>query len=161
MKIVVDADACPVKREIITLARERGLGVVLVCNFHHQMQEEESVTVVTVDDSPDEADFALVNLLEPGDIVVTQDYGAAAMALGKQSPLVTGSFDESTRPLPIRALSPRGLIFTHENILNLLEQRHRAQVAMRRGRYPKAHSKFQAADRQKFVQALTRLLEAQ
>ena len=142
MKILVDADACPVKREICAVATERNLEVVLVANVNHQMNGYEGATVVVVGDYEDEADFRIVELAEPGDVVVTQDFGLAAMALGARA----------------RAISPRGQRFTHENMPRLLEMRHRAQAAMRRGRYPKPQKAFSEQDRRRFVQQLKALL---
>jgi len=80
MKILVDADACPVRDEVVRLARPLGMEVVLVADTSHLLADGYS-TVVTVDKGRDTADVALANMAGRGDIVVTQDYGVAAMAL--------------------------------------------------------------------------------
>ena len=82
MALVIDADACPVTDIAIRIAAARGVEVTLVCDDAHEMRREDARTV-TVSRGADSADFALVNLLRPGDIVVTQDYGLAAMCLSR------------------------------------------------------------------------------
>ncbi len=144
MRVIVDADACPVKREIIRIATARAIPVVLVCNFHHVMQEEENVSVVVVDDAPDEADYEIANLVERGDVVVTQDIGLAAMIIEKG----------------VAAISPRGKLYTSDNIMPLLEGRYLARQTMDRGHFPKGPGKFQPRDRSRFVQAFIQLLES-
>lgn len=82
MRILVDADACPVKEQIVRLAKKRGIAVVMVIDNTHVLSDGYS-TVITVDKARDSADIKLANLMERGDVVVTQDFGVAAMALGK------------------------------------------------------------------------------
>ena len=78
-RLLIDADACPVVEIAMRAARARGVEVLLVCDDAHEMRREGARTV-TVARGADSADLRLVNLLEPGDIVVTQDYGLAACA---------------------------------------------------------------------------------
>lgn len=73
-RLLIDADACPVVEIALRAARARGVEVLLVCDDAHEMRREGARTV-TVARGADSADLRLVNLLEPGDIVVTQDYG--------------------------------------------------------------------------------------
>ena len=82
MKILVDADACPVKKIIVRIARKRDIPVTMVIDTAHELNDGYS-TVVTVDKGPDSVDFKIMGLLSAGDIVVTQDYGLASIALGK------------------------------------------------------------------------------
>ena len=82
MQILVDADACPVKDIIVKLAKKRGIPVTMLIDTSHQLYDGYS-TVITVDNAADSVDFTLMGLLARNDIVVTQDYGLAAMALGK------------------------------------------------------------------------------
>lgn len=106
---MVDADACPVTRIVETIASERGIEVVLFCDSNHMLQSSYS-TVQVVSPGRDAADFALVNKCTKGDIVVTQDYGVAAMALGK------GAF----------CIHQSGRWYTDDNIDTLLMERHLA-----------------------------------
>lgn len=84
MQILVDADACPVKGIIVKIARQYKLPVTMVIDTSHELNDSYS-TVITVDKARDSVDIALINLVKTGDIVVTQDYGVAAMALGKKA----------------------------------------------------------------------------
>ena len=82
MIILVDADACPVVIITEKIARKHQIPVVLLCDTNHVLRSEYS-GVKIIGAGADAVDFALVNLCKEGDIVVTQDYGVAAMALGK------------------------------------------------------------------------------
>ena len=84
MKIYVDADACPVVAIVEQIAKEYEIPVTLLCDTNHVLYSDYS-EVVTVGAGADAVDFKLVSLCHKGDIVVTQDYGVAAMILGKGS----------------------------------------------------------------------------
>lgn len=116
MKILVDADACPVKEIIVRLARRRGIPVVMLIDTSHEISDGYS-TVITVDKGRDSADIRLVNLIEPGDVVVTQDYGVAAMSLSRGA----------------RALNQNGLIYSDGNLDRLLFERALGQKIRRAG----------------------------
>lgn len=116
MKILVDADACPVKSQVVSIAKELGLPVWMYIDTSHILQDEYAV-VVTVDRARDSTDMAIVNQLAPGDVVVTQDYGLASLTLGKKA----------------FAIHPSGLVFTPENINRLLFERYLSQKVRRAG----------------------------
>ena len=84
MRLFVDADACPVVPQCLEEAGRAGVPVTLVCDQAHRMERPGAETV-TVSQGADSADFALVNRVQPGDVVVTQDYGLAAMCLAKRA----------------------------------------------------------------------------
>ena len=84
MKIFVDADACPVVHQSETVARKYNVPVVLLCDTNHILSSDYS-EVRAVGAGADAVDLALINLCRAGDIVVTQDYGVAALALGKRA----------------------------------------------------------------------------
>lgn len=107
MKLLIDADSCPVLDIALSIARRRQVSAILVCDTAHRIEREGAVTR-TVSKGADSADFVLVNLVEKGDIVLTQDYGLAAMALSKQA----------------AAINQNGLLYTDENIGELLFSRH-------------------------------------
>ena len=81
LKVLVDADACPVREIIVRLCREKHIPLVMVTDTSHRIDDGYS-QVITVDKGRDSADLRLINEVEKGDIVVTQDYGVAALALG-------------------------------------------------------------------------------
>lgn len=82
MTIYVDADACPVVRIVEKVAKEMKIPVTLLCDTNHVLHSDYS-DIKIIGAGADAVDFALVNLARKGDAVVTQDYGVAAMALGK------------------------------------------------------------------------------
>lgn len=110
MRILVDADACPVRGIILREAKRRGIPVIMIIDTSHELHDGYS-QVITVDKGRDSADFKLISLLLPTDIVVTQDFGVAAMALGKGA----------------RALNQNGMAYTAENMDRLLFERHLGQ----------------------------------
>lgn len=117
MKIYVDADACPVVRIVEKLAMKYEVPCVLLCDTNHMLQSEYS-EVIVVGAGADAVDFKLVSLLKKGDICVSQDYGVAAMALGKDC----------------FAIHQSGKWYTNENIDRMLLERHLAKKARRSSR---------------------------
>src|SRR5690606_34522959 len=85
MKIYVDADACPVQNEVIQIAGEFNLPVVLVKSISHFSHDQlpSFVETVYVDQGRDVADLEIMKRAQKDDIVVTQDYGLASLVLGK------------------------------------------------------------------------------
>ena len=116
MKILVDADACPVKEIIVKVAREYDITVTMFIDTSHELFDGYS-KIITVDKGPDSVDFALVNILKRDDIVVTQDYGLAAMCIGKGA----------------KALNQNGLVYSDFNMDKLLFERHLGQKVRRGG----------------------------
>lgn len=147
MRVIVDADACPVTREAIAVARSRGLGVLLVANATQNLERLASragVEAVQVSGGSDAADFAIIELLEPDDVVVTQDIGLAAMVLGRGA----------------RALGVRGRIYHLATIDAELQVRHEQAKLRRSGGRHKGPAPFTDEDREHFVEQLERLVEA-
>lgn len=116
MKILVDADACPGKDIIERAAKEHGIQVILYCDINHVINSSYS-TVKYMDSGFQSVDMAVANAAGPGDIVVTQDFGVAAMVLGKKA----------------SAISPKGYIYDDENIDRLLFERHISAKVRRSG----------------------------
>ncbi len=142
-KILVDADACPVKEIVVRMARRHSIPVVMLIDTSHELHDGYS-TVITVDTMRDGVDFALVSRVEPGDVVVTQDYGLAAMVLGKRG----------------RAINQNGLVYSDDNIDGLLMSRHIGQKIRRAGGRTKGPAKRTEADDACFEEAFMRLIEA-
>ena len=82
MKIFVDADACPVVDIVEKIAGSHHIPVTLLCDTNHVLRSDYS-DVIVVGAGADAVDYKLISLCKRDDIVVTQDYGVAAMALGK------------------------------------------------------------------------------
>lgn len=142
MRIFIDADACPVVNLTLRLSREYKIPVTLVCDAAHAFSGVEA-EVITVSQGADSADFALVNRVCPRDIVVTQDYGLAAMCLARKA----------------RVLNQNGLIYSGQNMDSLLLARHTAQKIRRGGGRLKGPKKRTPQQDRDFEAALRRLLE--
>ena len=84
MRVLIDADGCPVVNETISVSRRAGAECLILCDTAHHF-EREGARTLTVSKGADSVDFALVNLVQAGDVVVTQDYGLAAMCLAPVS----------------------------------------------------------------------------
>ncbi len=110
MKLLIDADGCPVVDEAVGIARKYNIECVILCDTAHVF-EKQGARTVTVSKGADSVDFALVNMVEPGDVVVTQDYGLAAMCLAKKA-------------VPV---SQDGMVYCDDNIDALLLARHTAK----------------------------------
>lgn len=103
MTILIDADGCPVVDLTVQTATKYKVPVLILCDTAHQIQRDGAQTL-TFDKGPDSVDFALVNRVHPGDLVITQDYGLASMCLARRA----------------RVLNQNGLEYTPENIEGLL-----------------------------------------
>ncbi len=141
MKILVDADACPVKEIIVRRAKEKNIPVTMLIDTSHVLNDGYS-TVITVDKGRDSADIRLVNLIEPGDVVVTQDYGVAAMALAKGA----------------SALSQNGMVYDNSNMDRLLFERALGQEVRRAGGRTGRIRKRTKADDDEFERVFLRMI---
>lgn len=142
-KVLIDADGCPVVDLTLELANRFDWPVLLICDTSHEMYREGAETL-TVSKGADAVDFVLVNRVDPGDIVVTQDYGLAAMVLAK-------------RGVPI---DQNGRVYNEGNIEQLLHGRHVAKKIRQSGGRMKGPKKRQQADNEKFSESLSHILKA-
>lgn len=116
MKIIVDGDACPGINIIEKISKEYGVELIIYCDIHHFITVNYG-EVRIVDSGFQSVDMKVVNECNKGDIVISQDYGVAAICLGKKASVI----------------SPKGYIYTDENIGSMLEQRHLSQKIRRGG----------------------------
>ena len=114
MQIFVDADACPVVAIIEKIAKDNSVPVMLLCDTNHVLSSTYS-KVVVVGAGADAVDYKLISICHKGDIVVSQDYGVAAMALGKSA------YD----------IHQSGKWYTNDNIDQMLMERHLNKKARR------------------------------
>ena len=142
MRVLIDADACPVVDIAIKLCRKFGISCLLLCDTAHAFYRDGADTLV-FDKGADSVDFALVNRVTPGDIVITQDYGLASMCLGRKT----------------RILHQDGWEYTLDNISGLMEQRHAAKKHRLAGGRTKGPSKRTKAQDIAFEAALQQLLQ--
>lgn len=83
MRVFIDADGCPVTESAINFAKQHNIECYVVCDTSHEFSFNYA-NIITVSKGKDSADYKIVNLISPGDIVVTQDYGLAAMVPCKE-----------------------------------------------------------------------------
>jgi len=145
MKIFVDADACPVVKIIEKTAAKYSVPVTLLCDTNHVLRSEYS-EIRIIGAGADAVDIALVNMCSAGDVVVTQDYGVAAMALGKGA----------------HAVHQSGRIYTDENISGILMERHINKTARRASSksHLKGPKKRTAEDDKRFEEAFEKLIRS-
>ena len=144
--ILVDADACPVVPIIIRVAKEFNILVTLFCDTNHIMQSDYA-QIRIIGAGADAVDFALINACSQNDIVVTQDYGLAAMVLSKQA----------------YAIHQSGRWYTAENIDTLLAERHIDKKArMSKAKHHlKGPRKRSAEDDRRFEESFRKLIYCQ
>lgn len=143
MKIFVDADACPVVDIVEDIATKYNIPVMLLCDTNHVLTSDYS-EVIVVGAGADAVDYKLISICHRGDIVVTQDYGVAAMALGK------GAY----------AIHQSGKWYTDENIDQMLMERHLNKKARRASsrNHIKGPRKRTEEDDQRFAESFEKLL---
>lgn len=143
MHIYIDDDACPVVGIAEDIATKYNISVTLLCDTNHVLTSDYS-EVIVVGAGADAVDYKLISICHRGDIVVTQDYGVAAMALGK------GSF----------AIHQSGKWYTNENIDQMLMERHLNKKARRASsrNHIKGPRKRTEEDDQRFAESFEKLL---
>lgn len=142
MKIIIDADACPVVDIAVNVAKEKNIQCIIVCDNTHTIEKDGAVTIV-VDKGADSADCRIANLTEKGDVVITQDYGLAALVLGKGG----------------KSLNQNGLIYTDNNIENLLFTRFIGKKERKAGNRTKGPKKRTSQNDADFLKALILCLD--
>lgn len=141
MKIYIDADGCPVVKNTIKIAKQFSIPCVIICDTSHRIELDGAETIV-VSQGADSVDFRLVNMIQKGDIVVTQDYGLAAMCLGKSA----------------IAIHQDGKQYTNDNIGGLLEFRAIGKKIRRSGGRTKGLPKRTEQQNIDFEKALSEIL---
>ena len=143
MQIFVDADACPVVDIVELIAEKYNIKTTLLCDTNHVLYSDFS-EVIVVGAGADAVDYKLINLCHRGDIVVSQDYGVAAMALSK------GAY----------AIHQSGRWYTDENIDRMLTERHLNKKARRSSHknHIKGPKKRTEEDDERFAQSFEKMI---
>lgn len=143
MQIYIDADACPVVGIVEKIAEKYKIPVTLLCDTNHVLSSDHS-EVIVVGAGADAVDYKLISICHKGDIVVTQDYGVAAMALGK------GAY----------AIHQSGKWYTDDNIDQMLLERHLNKKARRSSHknHIKGPKKRTQEDGERFAQSFEKLI---
>lgn len=142
MRILIDGDGCPVVDLTIKISRKFNIEVIIMCDTSHIFNKNGAKTMV-FSKGADSVDFALINLLKKDDIVITQDYGLAAMAINKASYVI----------------NQNGLIYSNENIDRLLYSRHISKKIRKSGGRTKGPKKRTKEDDLNFERILTEICD--
>ena len=142
MKILIDADGCPVVDISISISKAYSIPIIVMCDTSHIINKTGVETIV-LSKGLDSVDFALVNKVNKGDIIVTQDYGLAAMVLSK------GGYP----------INQNGMVYTDENIDQLLFTRYISKKIRNSGQRTKGPRKRTKEDDIKFKNSLIDLIE--
>lgn len=142
MRLLIDADGCPVVDIAIRLCKQYGISCLLLCDTAHEFYRDGAETLV-FDKGADSVDFAIVSRVSPGDIVITQDYGLASMCLARSA----------------RILHQDGWEYTRDNIDALLLARHESRKLRAAGGRTKGPKKRTAAQNAAFEAAFQKLLQ--
>lgn len=142
MTVLIDADGCPVVDIAVKLCCNYQIPCLLLCDTAHQLQRQGAETLV-FDKGSDSVDYALVGRVAPGDTVITQDYGLAAMCLARFA----------------RVLHQDGWEYTNDNIEALLFQRHAARKHRAAGGRTKGPVKRKESQDAAFAAALEAILQ--
>lgn len=141
-RLYIDADGCPVINQALNAAAKRHVESFLICDTAHVFSRRGAQTV-TVDKGADSADFAIVSRLKAGDLVITQDYGLAAMCLTRGA----------------KVIDQNGMRYTEANIDLLLAQRAEATRIRRGGGRLRGPAKRTAEQNEAFITAFQKMLQ--
>lgn len=142
MKVLIDADGCPVVDMAVRLCKRYAVPCLLLCDTAHEFHRDGAETIV-FDKGADSVDYALVNRVSSGDIVVTQDYGLASMCLSRGA----------------RILHQDGWEYTRDNIDALLLVRHESRKLRAAGKRTKGPKKRVQAQNDAFAAAFETVLQ--
>lgn len=144
MNIYVDADACPMKEITIELGTHYDVPIFLVKSYaHYSLQTyPKGVETIYVDSAKEAADYRILSLAKTGDLIISQDYGLAALALAKQCLVI----------------HPTGFRYTNDNIDRLLTTRHQSAQIRKQGGRTKGPKPLSDHDFNTFTHLLTEIL---
>ncbi len=143
IRVYIDGDGCPVVRNAIKICNMFDIECTVICDNSHIMSFENA-KAVTVDKGADSADFAVVNMLRGVSVVVTQDYGLAAMCLAKGASVINQD----------------GNLYTKENIDGLLFYRYESKKMRERGRIKGNIPKRSQKQNEDFEKNFTKLIKS-
>lgn len=140
MIIYIDGDACPVTQEIVSLAKGRELQVKLIKSYAHFSQQRygNHVQEIYVDSENEAVDYKIIAMIKMGDLLITQDYGLASLALQKNC----------------QVIHPKGFRYEQININSLLESRYQSAQIRKQGGRTKGPDPYTAEDREQFKKVM-------
>ncbi|MCR8968606.1 YaiI/YqxD family protein [Facklamia sp. 7083-14-GEN3] len=145
MRILIDADACPVKDEAIKIASFYKMKAIIISTIDHfssKTYNSDLVETIYIEPGADAVDYHILSIAKKGDIIITQDYGLASLLFSKY-----------------RVIHHSGMLYTEYNIEQLLFERHLGQKMRKAGLRTVGPNKFSQTDRKKFMYNLEKLIE--
>lgn len=144
--IYIDADACPVKDIIISEGTAKNIPITLVTSISHYSTVEQPAGVETiyVDNAAEAADYRIMSLVKKNDLLVTQDYGLASLALAKGAIVIHHN----------------GYRYTSDNIDQLLQERYLSAMVRKSGKRTKGPKPFTEENRSTFRLLLNNILSS-
>ncbi|WCK53456.1 YaiI/YqxD family protein [Aneurinibacillus sp. Ricciae_BoGa-3] len=143
IEIWVDADSCPVKQDILAVAEAHNTVVHFVASYAHSLSiHHPQARTYAVDSEFQSADMFIINHVKPDNLVITDDYGLASLALEKRC----------------LAIGTRGKEYTNENISLLLMSRHVSAEIARAGGRRRGPGPLRKEEIARFRQVLQKLL---
>ena len=144
MNIIIDGDSFPFKDEILKIAKEFQVQVIMVLSVSHYSKEiNKELEIILVDNYKEAADMKIFNITSPEDIVITGDFGLAALLLTKNTTVI----------------SPRGMVFNTGDIDYLLAIRHKEAKLRRGGKKTRGPDNLSSEDRERFSSVIFKLLK--
>lgn len=142
MTLWIDADGCPVIKEAIQIAKQFQIEIIICKNDAVKLSFSD-IKVISLEATKDAVDFYIVTHAKTGDIVVTQDFGLAAMLL----------------PKLIHVIRQDGFIYSDDNMPLLLDLRHISAKERRQGKYNSKKKKRTSCENEAFIKSLTNLVQ--
>ncbi len=143
LHIFIDADACPVKREVYRVASRYSLNVTLVTNTWMRVPNEPWISLEVVKDGLDAADDWIVENIQPHDIVITADIPLANRCLNGGA----------------RVIGPTGKKFTEDNISQAVSTRDLLTELRSTGKITGGPPPLKKSDRSRFLQTLDEVIQ--
>ena len=144
LNIFIDADACPVKKEVYRVASRYSLNVTLVANSWMRVPNEPWIALEVVEGSLDAADDWIVDQLQPDDIVITADIPLASRCLKKSA----------------RVIGPTGKPFTEDNIGQVVATRDLLSELREAGEITGGPPPLKKHDRSRFLHQLDEIIQS-
>lgn len=144
MKIIIDADGCPVTKLTLEIAKDKNIKVILISNTCHlfDLQNYENAKHILADKGQNSADFLILNKTQKYDIVITQDYALASMCLSKQCYVI----------------NQNGFLYTNQNIDELLFRRYISKKLRNMGKNDFKNKKISKKNDEEFKKNLLNLI---
>ena len=141
MRVLIDADACPSINLITECVKKNNLELLLYTDDSHNIVNDYGI-VKTVEKGFQSVDIVIINEIKENDILITQDYGLALLALSKKA----------------LVLHPKGMIYTNDNIEQLLYEKYLNEKNRKSTKHIKGPKKRTKDDDIKLIDNLEHLI---